>query len=217
MAVTVRDSTKGVSTDRAILCRAPALVAPFLSQSLTVPALSALGQVVVPLELLDQAHVDHTLEHPEQSVVRGVSDVLQLLEAELSLPLQVLGHLELSDGSRFAACDDVTAIRTEQVSLQVITSDFLATTYGTYRLCKSQCSSVRHNEDHATPLGIAHKPSEWAALFPRRATPLRRAGGRTSRSRSRTAHVRPALHSRRSDRIPRNPCSPARASPPSAP
>jgi len=113
VVMTVTGSTKGVSTHRAVLCRAPALVPPFLSQSLAVPALSALGQVVVPLELLNQAHVDHTLENSEQSVVRGVGDVLQPLEAELALSLQMLGHLELADGSGFSAGDDVTAVRTE--------------------------------------------------------------------------------------------------------
>lgn len=113
------------------------LVAPFLSESLSVPALPALGQVVHSTDLVNETHVEHALKNTEEAVIRGLSDLPQLLKTQFAFTLEMLSNLKLANGSGLMSCYDVAAVRAEEVALEVVPCHFPATTYRADGLCES--------------------------------------------------------------------------------
>ena len=55
---------------------------------------------------------------------------MKALEVHLPVSLEMLSHVELPDRSRFSADYDVTTVRADEVSLVIITGDFLTTQIG---------------------------------------------------------------------------------------
>ena len=113
------------------------LVAPFLPESLPVPALTAFSQRVLTTYVLDQAHVFHVLNHTEELVIRGTSDLSQHREGHLSISLQVLSNFVFADRSGIPSSHYMAAVGAEKIALGIIPCDFLAPAYRASCLCKS--------------------------------------------------------------------------------
>lgn len=63
--------------------------------------------------------------------------MLESSKVHFSISFEMLGYVEFTNCSRFGADNDITAVCAEEVSLVVITSDFLATAYWAGRFCES--------------------------------------------------------------------------------
>jgi len=97
-----------------------------LPESLPVPSLAALGERVDPTHFVEEPHVDHGRNHSEELVSRCSCRLLEPLEVHTAFSLQMLGDLELPNGSSFSARHDIATIGTKQIALDVISSYFSA-------------------------------------------------------------------------------------------
>ena len=75
------------------------LVTPLLAQSLTVPTLALLGEGPIATYLHHQVHVFHVLKNSIELIIRGSCDFFQACEVHLSISLQMLSYVELTDSS----------------------------------------------------------------------------------------------------------------------
>ena len=104
------------------------LVSPFLSLPLTVPAVAFLSERVLSLDLRKQTHLHHVAQNAEELVIRGTCGRLEHWESHLTIPLDMLSNVILSNRSGFSTDYDVSAVCAEEVSLVIITGDFLTST-----------------------------------------------------------------------------------------